>query len=144
MRLCQSLRSSEMQQETTPTLLFSCSRSYPESRCGNECGQRLALHAGLVEVSWRQPCLERCFSRGPFTIDDREPCGVAGALAIDRVLPEQTFVSEAKTRGRPARWLVQAVALPFVTAVAELVEGAAQHEVHRLRCGGRTLKLWGK
>src|SRR4051794_29806979 len=90
-----------------------------------------ALAAFVVEVRRVEPRLERGTARGPPAVDDREPRVVAVASTPDVRLPERPLVGEAEPLRSTARRSVQAVALPFVAAIAQVVEGVPHHEVHR-------------
>src|SRR5205823_2107473 len=105
-----------------------------------ELRERLALASFAVEISRREPALERLLERRPFAIEDRVPGGIAVAALVDDRLAENAFEAEAEAVGGLARRRVERIAFPFITAVAELVEGAAHHQIHGFGCRAALLQ----
>ena len=102
-------------------------------RRGARAAEAGALAAGVVEVRRVQPGLVGGADARPLGVGDREPVGVAVAALVDHRVAEPALVGEAEPgRGRPRR-LVEAVALPLVAAVAELVEDVVRQQVHAPR-----------
>src|SRR5688572_23707067 len=110
-------------------------RTRPSPRPAAERLQPPTLSPVRVEVGRIDPRLERIADRRPFSIDDRVPGGVAVPSLTHHVLSERALVGEPQPLRRAPRRRVERVTLPLVAPVAELVERAAHHEVHRL--GGR-------
>jgi len=69
---------------------------------------------------------------GPFLVEDGEPGRVAVAALHDPVVVEDALVDVPEAHRRPPRGHVRRVALPLHAAVAEVVEGVAQHQVDGL------------
>src|SRR5712675_884788 len=89
------------------------------------------LPATRVEVLRRQPALERRLARRPLAIEHREESGVAVAALRDHVLAQHAFEGESIAQRRPPRRRVERVALPFITAIAEFLEGVTREEILR-------------
>src|SRR4026208_858746 len=106
----------------------------------DEISEPPALAPAFVEVGRRQPLLVGTPQRRPLAIEHREPRGVAIAPFVYDGLAENALEAEAQTFGGAAPRHIQAVALPFVAAIAELVENAAHHQEHRLRRQARALQ----
>src|SRR5215831_12819428 len=105
-----------------------------------EARQALVLAACGVEIAGVEPALEGLFERRPFAVEDREPAGVAVAALVDRGLAEHAFVLESQSQRRGTRRRVERVAFPLVAPVAQLVEDAAHHQIHRFGGGWRALQ----
>jgi hypothetical protein len=56
------------------------------------------------------------------------------------VLLEDAFEAEAEPKCRAPRRLVKGVALPFVSAIAQIFESVMSHEKHRLGSPARSLQ----
>src|SRR5215472_3661765 len=105
-----------------------------------EARQALPLAACGVEIAGIEPALEGLFEGWPFAVEDREPAGVAVAALVDRGLPEQSLVAEAEAQCRGTRRRVKRVAFPLVAPIAQFVEDAAHHQIHRFGGGGGALQ----
>src|SRR5438067_4383000 len=123
-----------------PTRRAAASADRSLARCPGQARQAHALVALGVEIAGIEPPLEGGFDRRPLAVDNRKPGGVAIAALDDVRLPEQPLKAKAVPRGGGARRRVERIALPFIAPVAELVENPPHHQVHRLRCGGRSLQ----
>src|SRR5690242_17451095 len=109
--------------------------------CGDQIAKRAHLTSLAVEVLGREPLLVRGTQRRPLVVCDREPGGVAVAALHHLVLAKHTLEAKAEALRRPARRLVERVALPLEAPVAELVERLARKQEDRLGGGGATAKL---
>src|SRR5438874_13198073 len=89
------------------------------------------LSPRLVEVRRVEPRFEGRAEPRPLAVDDREPRVIAVPPIPDTGLPEGPLVDEAQPLRRTPRRRVEAVAFPLVPPVAELVEDAPHHQVHR-------------
>src|SRR5215471_9531743 len=99
------------------------------ARClphGVQLAQAHPLPALRVEILRHEPALEGNLARRPFAVEHGVIRRVAAAALADHVLPERAFVNEAVAQRRPARRVVEHVALPFVAPVAERLEGVAR------------------
>src|SRR5690606_18659300 len=111
-------------------------------RRGDQVAQPPPLPPLGIEIIGRQPLLHAAAHGRPFAVDDREPGGVAVAALVDDSLAENAFELEAEPRRGRARRRVEAVALPFVAPVAQVVEGAPHQQVLRLGGRGGALELF--
>src|SRR5438067_956380 len=102
---------------------------------GGERRQAGALPPGIVEIAGIEPAFERGLDARPFAVGDREPGGVAIAALDDISLAENPLEAEPVSRGRGARRRIQRIALPVIAAIAEFVEDAPHHQIHRLGPG---------
>src|SRR6478735_10978714 len=103
---------------------------------GGEAG---ALAAHVVEVLVVEPRVERCAHARPLAVGDREPVGVAVAALVDEGVAEPALPDEAEPERSATRRRVEAVALPLVTAVPEVVEDVTHQE--SLQLGGSAAAL---
>src|SRR6478735_11059400 len=104
-------------------------------------GQAGALAAHVVEVVVVEPGIERCAHARPLAVRDREPVGVAVAALVDEGIAEPALPDEAEPERCAARRRVEAVALPLVAAVAEVVEDVSHQESLQLGRGAAALEL---
>ncbi len=116
-----------------------CSRAVSGGRAASRVPAALA--AGVVEVGVVEPVVERAPHPRPLAVGDREPVGVAVAALVDQRVAEPALPDEAEADRGAARGRVEAVALPLVAPVAEVVEGVAQQQRHRLGGGAAALEL---
>src|SRR6185295_15019555 len=93
-----------------------------------------------IEILRREPALERGLPRRPLAVEHGKPGGVAASALDDHVRAEQPLIGEAETLRRPARGGVEGVALPFVAAVTERLEGVARDQVLCLGAERRALQ----
>src|SRR5262249_56936829 len=118
-------------------VMSTCTSLLPEAawRClthGVQLAQAHPLPPLRVEILRREPALEGNLARRPFAVEHGVIRRVAAAALADHVLPERAFVNEAVAQRRPARRVVEHVALPFVAPVAERLEGVAPAQILRL------------
>src|SRR5581483_1919070 len=114
------------------------------ARCSRLNGREaLPLASCGIEVRRVEPALVTTLQRGPVSVDDRVPRGVAVSLLVNRGLPEQTLILESQSQRRGTRGRVEGVAFPFITPVAELVEDASHHQEHCLGRRGGVLEWRG-
>src|ERR1700751_2420933 len=76
----------------------------------------------FVEVGWIQPGLEGRADSRPLTVRDGVPGRVTTSAFVGDGVSEDALECKSVARGGRARGRVQAVAFPFVAAIAELVE----------------------
>lgn len=98
--------------------------------------QRMTLFSGLIEICRVQPALEPFFSFGPLVIEDGEPGRVVIVPVPDRVLPENAFVREAQTKGRPFGRFIGVVTFPLVAPISKR-ECVTHEQVVRFGGGNR-------
>jgi hypothetical protein len=104
-----------------------------------ECALLLAISG---EILRRQPLLEGGPERRPFAVDDGKPGRISIAALVDHELAEGSLVLESEPGGSRSRRSVEAIALPFVAAVAEFVEHTPHHQEHRLGGSRLALQQW--
>ena len=68
-------------------------------------------------------------NRWPILIDYGEPGGVAATVFIDHRLTKGSFVGKSQSTGSPDRGLIETVAFPFISPVAQLENILHQHIV---------------
>src|SRR6185437_4034727 len=90
------------------------------------------LAALVIEIVRLEPVLERRLARRPFAVEHRKPGRVAVAALDDPVLAENSLERKPEAFRRAARRRVERVALPFVTAKAELIEHVSREQILRL------------
>ncbi len=82
----------------------------------------------------------------PFFIKQAIPCGVAVAAFDDHHLAEGAFILKSEAHGGVSRAMVERVAFPFISAIAQIKSGA-HHQIHRFGCesgalhGGRIVDM---
>ena len=84
----------------------------------------------LVEIGRIEPALKGGADAGPFFRNDRIPGGIAAPALVDNRAPEDPLEGKSISLCSQARGSIQAVALPFVAAVAQIFEDIAGEEVH--------------
>lgn len=100
-------------------------------RLRHKCLQPLFLLGICVKVPVIQPLFESLAHLGPVVIGHGEPIGIPVTPLGHQRFKKSPFIFEAETLcGLPGRF-IQAIAFPFATAVTQLVEGVAQHQVNR-------------
>src|SRR3984893_3280421 len=103
-------------------------------------GPAHSLAAFGVKIFWCEPALESGLDRRPFAIEDREPRRITVAPLVDVGLTPDALECEAEPGCCCPRSGIERIALPGVAAIAEFIEGAPHHQVHRLGRGNPTLK----
>src|SRR5579864_2371148 len=106
----------------------------------SEAREAAALRPVGSEIGRIEPALEGGPQRRPLAVDDREPGGVAVVPFDHLSLAEEALVAEAVALGGGARRRIEGIAFPLVAAVAQFVEDAAHHQIHRLGAGRPALQ----
>src|ERR1700679_772483 len=104
----------------------------------------MKLSSYRVKVFRREARFQAATHARPLLVDDGEPRRVAAALLVDDRIEEDAFKAKAEAQGSASRGYVQRIALPFVAAIAEVVEGMAHQQVLDLRCSAGLLQRWSQ
>src|SRR5690606_23417626 len=98
--------------------------------------QLLLLLAVTIKVFRCKPCLIGFLQGRPFAVENGKPCRIAVSALGHHMLAEYTLELKPETLGGTLGRPIFIVALPFVAAVAKLIENILHEQELRFRGGG--------